>query len=287
MHTQTPTLKLKPQVQYEAYLLTHPWGRDKTIPIDRVWTDAHCTDPNITLAPTDWSAGYCNDPTISNQMDCVGTYDNDNDGFNGTTPDVERVWSDDGMCTDPIIRTESQCHGNVTLPDGSIFLIRWIRAGCSDTSILIESQCTGTFQLNNVTYNRFWDDTHGQCSDPSIYRRADCEGYWDDNGDDGTTGTLPVPRVWSPATPISCKGHFDHDNDPSTPPEERIWIDAHCNDVSITYESQCIGQYDHDGDGGTADVARVWDGTSCNDATITSQVDCTGSYVIFEFERDV
>ena len=74
MHTQTPTLKLKPQVQYEAYLLTHPWGRDKTIPIDRVWTDAHCTDPNITLAPTDWSAGYCNDPTISNQTDCVGTY---------------------------------------------------------------------------------------------------------------------------------------------------------------------------------------------------------------------
>ena len=45
----------------------------------------------------------------------------------------------------PIIRTESQCHGNVTLSDGSIFLIRWVRAGCSDTTILIESQCTGTF----------------------------------------------------------------------------------------------------------------------------------------------
>jgi len=264
--------------QYETYLSTHPWGRDKTIPIDRVWTAAHCTDPNITLAPSDWSAGFCNDPLISNQTDCVGTYDNDGDGFNGTTPDVPRVWSNSGMCSDPYIRTESQCHGNVTLPSGDIYVIRWITAGCSDITILNENECTGSFTINNQTYNRFWTTTHGQCSDPSIYQKAQCTGNWDNNGDKETNGTLPIPRVWTPATPVSCKGHFDHDNDPNTVPEERIWIDAHCNDASMIIETQCVGQYDHDGDGGTADVPRVWNGHSCNDASVTIQSECTGNY---------
>lgn len=288
--------------QYEAYLETHPWGFDKTPNISRAWTPAHCTDSSITVSPSNWSAAFCSDPSIVDEHFCVGTWDDDGDEFNGTTPNVTRKWSDDGFCTNPEHRTRSSCVGNYTLDDGTIFVEEWLVSSCTDTAVVERSECSGVFTLSrawsngrcndpavtaegdcvgNVQLERYWVE-RGLCNDAKVTIEAQCVGTFDDDDDGHRNGTMPVPRVWHSGTGPACVGPWDPDENPSTPAVERLWIAAACNDPAIATENECVETFDDDQDGGTADVDRTWtcvdSSCRCSDPDVVVQIECAGTW---------
>eukprot|EP00940_MAST-03C_sp_MAST-3C-sp2_P001426 g1426.t1 len=288
--------------QYEAYLETHPWGFDKTPNISRAWTPAHCTDSSITVSPSNWSAAFCSDPSIVDEHFCVGTWDDDGDEFNGTTPNVTRKWSDDGFCTNPEHRTRSSCVGNYTLDDGTIFVEVWLVSSCTDTAVVERSECSGVFTLSrawsngrcndpavtaegncvgNVQLERYWVE-RGLCNDAKVTIEAQCVGTFDDDDDGHRNGTMPVPRVWHSGTGPACVGPWDPDENPSTPAVERLWIAAACNDPAIATENECVETFDDDQDGGTADVDRTWtcvdSSCRCSDPDVVVQIECAGAW---------